>query len=307
MGAACVAGLDIGGTKAAAAWATAEGIRGPTVRRDMVPDSADASLAAAADALRAALAGAPGPLRAIGVGVPAIVDREAGMVQWAPNIPGWNGFPLGERLAEAFGVPVYVDYDGHMAALGEFWLGAGQGVANLVLVTIGTGIGGGIIADGRLLRGSVGVAGALGWMSCPQWESPEATKLGALEALAAGPGILRRARRRGDYSSPPDVFAAARAGDRAASATIAEAAAGLGLGLANVVSILGPEVILIGGGVGAHADLFIPAIERAIKAHAQPFAARAARVATAALGPDAGLVGAARLALGRTGLLPEQW
>lgn len=293
----CVIGLDIGGTKMAASWVTADGERGPVCRRRLIGNDALSLLDEAVQTIEEAMLGAPGPVRAVGIGVPAILDRSRGMIIWAPNIPAWDSFPLGPEISKALGFPAWIGFDGHMATLGESWLGAGKGVADFVLITLGTGIGGGIISGGKLITGAVGVAGAFGWMSSPGWSSQGAESIGQLEALAAGPGILRQVQRVGPYKSTEEVFDAARQGDVNAWRVIREAAEALGVAMANVVSIVGPELILIGGGISAQADLFLGILKSAVDRHAQPFAARKVRVEKAALGGDAGIVGAAKLAL----------
>ncbi|MBE3578199.1 MAG: ROK family protein [Limnochordales bacterium] len=208
-----VVGVDIGGTKIAAAALTSGGEWLARARpRAVTPDDGEAcfeSLRQVVGEVVDCVAASP---RAIGVSMAAVVDRRTGTVIWAPNLPAWDGFPLAERLRSEFGSPVFVDFDGHMALLGEYWLGAGRGVRNVCMMVVGTGIGGGLIADGRLIRGSCGIAGAFGWMAgegladvglqmaggrrraepYPGW-SCRWPQIGWLESLAAGPAILARA------------------------------------------------------------------------------------------------------------------
>lgn len=137
-------GLDVGGTKMAATWVRRDGKRGFVLKTKVSKKSnAEQLLKDALEVIDNALNDAPGAVSAIGVGVPAIVDHGKGVVVWAPNIPGWNSFPLAERLSTTMNVPVFVGQDGHMATLGEWWLGAGKGVNNIMVLTLGTGIGGG--------------------------------------------------------------------------------------------------------------------------------------------------------------------
>lgn len=292
-----VIGLDVGGTKMASAWVTAGGTRGVIIRK-LIPhrDNGALLLEAAVETVGKALRTAPGSVGAVGVGVPAIFDELSGLIEWAPNLPGWNSFPLATKLSQACGLPVFLGYDGHMAALGEWWLGGGRQVSHLVVVTLGTGIGGGIISHGKLIKGSIGVAGALGWMVAPGWTGQGGADIGQLERIAGGPGILRRAQGYGTYSSTEEVFKAARAGDQKAASVIQEAMGALGIALANVVTTVGPELILVGGGISEQADFFLDFLRDGVKRHAQPYAAREVRIEKALLGEDAGIIGAARLA-----------
>lgn len=354
-----VIGVDIGGTKIAAAALTCEGEWLARARpRAVTPGDGEAcweslrqvvnevvtSVAANLPHLPDSSAGAFSEPRALGVSMAAVINRETGTVTWAPNLPAWNGFPLAARLQSEFGCPTFVDFDGHMALLGEYWLGAGRGLRNVCMLVVGTGIGGGLIADGRLVRGSSGIAGAFGWMAggdlaaiglelaggrrtdepYPGW-TERWPQIGWLESLAAGPAIHARAvhlartarsasrERGGDDSKDgcsgcyPDtraVFAAARSGDPVAARVVAETGWLLGLIAANVASFFGPERFILGGGVGEEADLLIPPMRAAVERFAQPFAARRLELIAARLGNAAALAGAARLAWEALGVLP---
>lgn len=208
-------------------------------------------------------------VQGICIGVPSITLSEQGIVKWAPTF-GWRDFPLRDKLAERFGLPVFVENDVNLATLGEWGFGAGQGMKNVVCMFIGTGIGGGIIMNGQLYQGHNQAAGEIGWMV------PDRTMLhhnaiagfGGLESLASGKGIAERANRQYPQATPltaRDVFAAARAGESWAEALIEETADYLSIGVANISALLNPEAIIIGGGVGEANDLLIDSIRKRLE------------------------------------------
>lgn len=291
--------LDLGGTKIAAALINTRGkilrkIKVWTDRRDA--EAPIRQLIALARQLLQEVP--PEAVRGIGVAVPAVVDPSRGLVRWAPNLPGWQDVPLREQMERALGLPVWVDFDGHLAALGEHWRGAGRGAQNMVFVIIGTGIGGGMILGGRLHRGHTNIAGGIGWLVVDRQaaQTPEARAIGCLESLAAGPAIARRASVfMGPDVSAEAVFQAAAGGDPKARALLEEVAITLGLGIANIVSLLNPELVVLGGGVGAASGLFLDLIRQVVREHAQPVCAEVVRIVPAALGDESSLLGAARL------------
>jgi len=252
----------------------------------------------------------------LGVGVPAVIDAEHKILLWAPNLPGWENVPLHAGLTARLNLPVRIEYDGHTAVLGEWWQGAGQGYRNVVFVIVGTGIGGGMILDGHLYRGTSGLAGTAGWfvLGTRRVSDEEAQRAGHWESLAAGPGIARFAAQklqessassmlRNACSTPHDtltaqmVFDAARQGDVLACDVVRHAGEALGIGIANIVSLLNPEVVIVGGGVGTQADLLIEHIREVVLHSAQPTSAQAVRIVPSQLGDDAGLLGAAKAML----------
>lgn len=257
-------------------------------------------------------------LVAIGVGAAGLVDVEAGVVRFAPNI-GYRNFPARQILRDEFGVPVTVDNDATAAAYGEFRLGCGAGIRHMVLVTLGTGIGGGIVVDGSVYRGSKGFAGEIGHIlverdgkpcGCGQsgcWETiASGTALGELGREAArrgrAPRVLELAG--GDLTNlkGEHVVAAAREGDRAALEILDVYADRVGIGLAVLANVLDPDVFVVGGGVSEAADLFL---EQAERAFVQRLQGRPYRdpipVTKAVLGASAGVVGAALIALETVG------
>jgi glucokinase len=283
-------------------------------------------LAALFDAAHAAVSAAKipwGRIRAVGVGVPGAFDPRTETV-WAPNLPGWSKVRLKHLLEAAFERPICVESDRNVQALAEAWLGLGaQGqVRNLVFLTVGTGIGAGLISEGRLIPGAHGVAGAAGWMVIDRTWKPEYRRVGCLEALGAGPAVAKLGKlaweqdrtsligvlaQRGRAAIPnsrsqiPDVTAevvaaAARRGDKAARRVLKEVGTNLGLGVANIVSLLNPEVVVLGGGLAGIGNLLLAPLRRALRQWGQPLARRQVRIVISRLGDEAGILGAARYA-----------
>jgi glucokinase len=251
---------------------------------------------------------------AVGIGIPAVLEQESDLVIWAPNISGWRDVPLRSTLEKELGLPVFVEYDGHTAVLGEYWLGAGRGYHNVVDVIVGTGIGGGLVLDGRLLRGFNRLAGAAGWFTLTTdaaLRDERAQSVGYWESLAAGPGLALYANAQLDLHpgsilnqlSQKDtltaihVFSAAEQGDFLALQLLDQLADWLGLGLANIVSLVNPEVVILGGGMGSQCESLLPRIHQVILRWAQPISARSVKLKVSTLGARAGLMGAAYAAV----------
>ncbi|MGH3322255.1 MAG: ROK family protein, partial [Streptosporangiaceae bacterium] len=194
-----VLALDIGGTKISAAIVDARGRVLARARAATPKEGGDALTRPVLDLAAGITADAPSPPSGVGVSVAGAVEADGGTIAFAPNLPGLDGVPLGDLLSERLGIPACVVYDGHAGALGEHWRGAGRGARGMAFLIVGTGIGGGLILDGRLRRGARGIAGAAGWMVVdPEaTSSPEVGALGSLEAAAAGPGLAAEARRSG--------------------------------------------------------------------------------------------------------------
>jgi glucokinase-like ROK family protein len=212
-------------------------------------------------------------VRGIGVGAPGITLHQEGIVKWAFTL-NWKDFPLKARLAERYNLPIIVDNDVNLAALGELWFGAGQNTQNMVLVAIGTGIGSGIIIDGALYRGSTEASGEIGHMiPGREFLGKDYLNFGALESVASGTGIAERARRalesRRDSLDlenllAEEVFKAARQGQDWALTIINETADYLAIAIANLAVSFDPELIVLGGGVTRSADLLVEPILRRI-------------------------------------------
>lgn len=212
-------------------------------------------------------------IRGIGVGAPGVTLAATGVVQWAPSL-NWREYPLKAQLSTEFGLPVVVDNDVNLAALGELWFGAGSHAQNMVLITIGTGIGAGIIIDGALYRGAHQASGEIGYLLPGRaFLGKPYGGFGALESLASGTGIAERARQAlvGQRAAEElaqltaeDVFEALRRGETWTAAVIEETVDYLALAIAGVSVLLDPEVIVIGGGVAGSADLLIERIEKRV-------------------------------------------
>ena len=245
----------------------------------------------------------------IGIGAPGPIDAD-GRVYDPPNLPSWGDFSLTERIFDRFKRPAFAGNDANLAALGEHRFGAGQGMDDLVYLTVSTGIGGGIISGGSLLLGARGYAAEVGHQTLVV-EGPicGCGQPGHLEALASGPSIVRNARERleaGSSSTIPDqgdpitgetITEAARAGDELAIKLFAEAGFYIGLGLVNLIHILEPKRVLIGGGVSLAGDLLFEPIRETVYRHVMSPIYREIEILPAALGADVGLMGAVALVL----------
>lgn len=247
----------------------------------------------------------------IGIGAPGPLDPVAGVVIAPPTLAGWSEVPLARILQDRFDLPVRLENDANAAALGEWRFGAGRGADSLVFVTVSTGIGGGIISDGRILHGRRGLAGEIGHMTITdRSERCFCGAVGCFEAVASGSALGRRATSmtgRGDGSvvrtlSRDDdvtgrhVVEAARGGDALALRLIAEEGRWLGVGFTNLLHLYSPDRIVMGGGISEGYDLLHGYIDNTIRERAMS-AYRDVPVVQARLGPHAGLVGAASLVL----------
>lgn len=230
-------------------------------------------------------------LAGVGIGVPGLVDFKRGLVYDLTNVPGWKNTPLKSLLERKLGVPVLADNDVNLMALGECRFGAGRGAKYAVCVTLGTGVGGGIIIDGKIYRGPSFSAGEVGHMPLKE------------EGLACGCGsygcLERYAGNRyisDEFGSTPETMsAAARKGDRTAIEAWERIGKRVGTTLAGVVNLLNPEKIIIGGGLAGAGEFLFGPIRRTIKRRAMPVPRSAVRIVRARLGNDAGMIGAAAL------------
>ena len=245
---------------------------------------------------------------AIGIAVPGISRRHSGTV-WAPNIPDWEDYPLlAEAQAAAGNIPVRIEADRSCYIMGEVWQGRAKGCSNAIYVAVGTGIGAGIIADGRLLHGAADISGAIGWMALQLPFLDEYVSCGCFESMASGEGIARVARAMvendGSYSGPlkkavlhaKDVFAAYAVNDRLSVIVINQCIQLWGMAVANLVSLFNPEKIIFGGGVFGPAVPLLPSITAEAARWAQPVSMGMVQLEAGALQNDAGLYGAAYLA-----------
>jgi glucokinase len=245
----------------------------------------------------------------IGIGCAGPVSRQAGLILNPPNLPGWIRVPLVEYFEKHLGRPAIVENDANAAALGEFRYGAGKGAQSLVYLTVSTGIGGGIILDGKLWHGLKDGAGEVGHMTVnPDGPICGCGNTGCLEALASGPSIARRARealaagRASRLGELPDLTAAdvvrlAGEGDPLAVEVWEDTVRYLGLGVAAIVTILAPERVVLGGGVTEAGDLLFDPLRREVRQRVRLVAVESVPILPAALGRDVGILGAAAVAL----------
>ncbi|CAN5614666.1 ROK family glucokinase [soil metagenome] len=304
-------GVDVGGTKVLAGEVAPDGTILRTATRRT--PGRRVSVTAVEDALTDAVQAVAGDRTPDGIGLAAagFVDAERERVMFAPHLP-WAGQPVRRRLAERWGVPVALDNDANCAALAESELGAAHQVSSAVVITMGTGIGGALLLDGHLLRGSQGMAGEFGHMQVvPDGRACECGHCGCWEQYSSGNALVRFARDRvgveptvltelcqgrPDQLTGPMVTAAAEDGDLVARQAFASVGEWLGVGLAGLVAAFDPEVVVVGGGVSAAGDrLLDPARTALARALVGGERRRVPPVRVARLGPEAGLVGAAIL------------
>ena len=306
-----IAGVDIGGTNLRAGMVPFGGgepaavMSGPT----RAGEGAERVAARAVEMIRAAMEAVGEGVVGVGVGVPGPLDRERGIVIETPNL-GWSDVPLRDMLAGRLGLPVALDNDANCAAYGEWWLGAGRGADRLVGLTLGTGIGGGIVLGGEIYHGASDAAGEAGHMSV-HFEGRRCAcgSRGCVEAYASGPAIAARAVEgigtAGDTvlaslaAENPDgltaeaVCEAAGAGDGYAIRILEETARILAVAVANLVHLFNPDVFVIGGGVAAAGDLLFEPLRAEVRRRTFRSAAAACRVVPAELPETAGIIGAA--------------
>lgn len=247
----------------------------------------------------------------IGVGAPGPLDPKAGIVIAPPTLAGWHDVPLIDILGQHFGLPVRLENDANAAALGEWRFGAGRGSGSLVFVTVSTGIGGGVVADGHIYHGRRGLAAEIGHMTITgEGDRCFCGAIGCFEAVASGTALGRRATRltaAGDGSqlrrlsndgdvSARHVVEAAQAGDANALELIEAEARWLGIGFTNLLHLYSPDLIIMGGGLSNGFDLLAPSIAAVVQQRAMP-AYRDVPIVRAELGDRAGLIGAASLIL----------
>lgn len=249
-------------------------------------------------------------IEGMGFGFPGQIDCQRGVVRLAPNIPGWVDVPIAEIMEKEFGITTRVDNDVRCAALGELNFGAGVGCENLICITVGTGIGSGLIINGKLVRGASNAAGEIGHIKLDITGGPlcGCGDRGCLEAFASGPSIVAMAEEyiKGGKSTKyrelanPDitpyvVSEAAKQGDPVAKRIFTIMGEYIGVGLASVVNLLNPEKIIIGGGVAAAGDILMNPIKETLVKRAMPISGAAVEVVPAQLGNTAGVIGASLL------------
>ncbi len=309
MSAALAIGIDLGGTQIRAALIDQHGTIlqriADLTKADAGPDVVTEQIEALVAQVKVGIE----PARILGAGVssPGPLDTKKGIALAVPTLAGFDNFPLRAALAEKLALPVLLENDGIAAALGEWTFGAAKGWENVVYVTVSTGIGGGVIADGRVVRGRSGMAGHVGHMVFMRGgERCACGNRGCFEAYGSGPAFTRRAAvaaagdgrtslgKDGRPITAAAVFAAAEAGDDLAGVLVREEAEILGQGFASLLHLYSPDILVMGGGMANQFEVLESGIMASLRACAMP-AFRDTPVVRAALGNNSGLIGAASL------------
>jgi glucokinase-like ROK family protein len=250
---------------------------------------------------------AEGPLLGIAVGVPGLVDQETGSVLFAPNL-GWTDVPLRSHLRERFGAPAYVDNEANLAALGEYYFGAAQGYNHVLFLSLGVGLGGGVVQEGKLYRGSSGFCGEFGHMTMePDGLPCNCGNRGCWETQVSPAAVLRNVRqamlrgqasrlpigdgRNAEVLTLPMVLDAARIGDPAAVQALSEVGRRLGIGVASLVNAFNPDLVVLGGRLSSAGEFLLPAVEFELRNRALRWNAEATQVVMATHGPEACVMG----------------
>jgi glucokinase len=312
-----IIGVDLGGTNIVVGALSEDGAKEYAMRTE--PTRADQGADAVVDRMvglielviadtTAATGAGRDACLGVGVGAPGPLDRERGIVITTPNL-GWTDFPLRQVIGDRVGLPATLDNDANCATLGEWWQGAARGGRNVVGMTIGTGIGGGLILDGRLYHGSSDMAGEIGHTTVDlTGRRCKCGNYGCLEAYASGPSIAERAREAlaGDTASAlpamvggdldrltaATVYDAANQGDAIALEVVRETARFLGTGIANLLNIFNPDVVVIAGGVTQAGESLFEPMTREVRRRAFKPAVEACRIVAGTLPGTAGVVGA---------------
>ncbi len=307
-----VIALDLGGTKLAYALFASDGTLLHRGSSPLPSERGEAVGVLMVDTVRALMKRQPptDPITGVGVGVPGIY-RSRSRTVWAPNIPGWEDYPLWETLRDVdSAIEIIIDSDRACCIMGEVWQGAAQGCRDAIFITVGTGIGAGILVEGRVLRGAADISGAIGWMALDRPYRKDYDPCGCFEHYASGDGIAKTARSLlsanpgygGALGALPleeltahHVFAAYQRGDPMAKQALGHAIQLWGMATANLVSIFNPEKVIFGGGVFGPAAVLLERIRAEATQWAQPISMQQVQLDVAALGTDAGLYGAAYL------------
>lgn len=303
-------GVDLGGSHVTAAVVTDDGTIHRQHELDLEDLRYDAVISALNDTIGAAIKDAGNSVAGIGIGSPGNIDARSGAVLYSPNF-GWHDVPLGEALRKKFSLPVFVGNDARCATLGEYSFGSGKGTKDFVLLTLGTGIGGGIVVGGNLVLGNRWGAGEIGHHQIRPSDGFVCScgKIGCFEAQASGTGLIRHAFAVApsfprstmldvdrDKLSSKKIRKAAQAGDRHALAAWNNFTADLAIGLANIISFVNPEMIALGGGVSTAADFMLDAVRGPVDVLTTMVPKGTTKIVVAQLGNDAGQVGAATMA-----------
>jgi glucokinase len=291
-----VIGVDVGGTKTLAAIVTREGSIEDRLERPTAISSQDALLAEL-DSQVEELRSRHSDVAAIGFGLPSQIDQPSGRVLSSVNIP-LADFDFRDRMAEGRGLPVGIDNDANAAAIGEWRAGAARGARHVVMLTLGTGIGGGLILDGKPYRGATGRGAELGHVVI-EYDGPPCRcgGRGHLEAVAAGPAADRAARTLyGTGADAHELVRRGQVGEPEAVEALAEIGRRLGAGIASFMNVFEPEIVIVGGGFSAAGELLLAPAREIVAREALPPIRNRAPIVLAELGPDAGVIGAAMVA-----------
>ncbi len=306
--------VDLGGTQIRAARYTADGVQEARVAMATgASDGVEFVMRRIKSAIRQVWP-MDEKISAIGIGAPGPIDFNQGILRFAPNLSGWENVPLRDELLDTFDVPVFLGNDADVAGLGEHRFGAGQGVSDMIYMTISTGVGGGMIFDDHLFTGGQGLGGEIGHMAVdPHGPRCNCGNIGCLEVMASGTAIARRARERlyadepsmlremvaGDLSqiTAKEVSEASAAGDELARELFEEAGTYLGSAIVSLMYMLNPALFVLGGGVTHAGDLIFDPIRRVVKNRAPAIYQERTKIVKAKLGRDVGLWGALALCL----------
>ncbi|MBX3178439.1 MAG: ROK family glucokinase [Candidatus Hydrogenedentes bacterium] len=315
-----IVGVDLGGTNVKTAMVSWDK---QVLAKDSRPTNANEGPEAVFDAIESSVRDLlgqsdlrPEEVMAVGIGAPGPMDWRTGVVYSPPNLPGWENVPLAEIMRERLGVPCYVENDANVACYGEFWLGAGQGTQNMALLTLGTGVGGGVVVFGMLLRGEDGTAAELGHLKIQrdgrpcgcgsrgcleQYGSVTGMVLTAREGLESGRESALREMCGGDFDAITGkmISDAAARGDAFARWVVEETATWIGLGISSIINYQNPEKVVLCGGMIAAGDLLLEPVRRVARENAFPVPAKRCQIVLAGLGSDSGVLGAAGCALSR--------
>ncbi len=309
-----VVGIDLGGTNIKTALVSTEkkvlSKNSRPSNADKGPDAVMDAMAEAVEDLMKETGTARADVLACGIGAPGPMNWQTGVVYSPPNLPGWENVPLAQLMYQRLSIPCFVDNDANVACYGEYWLGAGQGTQSMAVFTLGTGVGGGIVVFGELLRGIDGTAAELGHLKVQRdGRRCGCGGLGCLEAYASVTGMVRTAQEHLDenpdsllykqFHDQPDNITgkdltdAANKGDAFACWVHEETATWLGLGIASLINLQNPERIVLCGGMIAAGDLLFDPVRRVARENAFPVPAKRCEIVPAGLGSDSGVIGAA--------------
>lgn len=306
-----ILGLDIGGTKTAVLVGT---VRGEIIARSQFATASERGFEKVFEELSTTIAQAtskaPKPVKAISVSIGGPLDILKGVIQSPPNLPGWNNVPLKELLEKRFSLPVFVEHDGNAGALAEFYFGAGRGYSNIVFLTMGTGLGAGLILHGKVYRGTTDTAGELGHIRIAE-EGPLCYgKPGSLEGYGSGTGIAKLAHMMfpsiwNDSATVSDIYASWKQGSREAQQVFESAGFYIGRGFAIIADLINPQRIILGGLGIRIADAFLPSAEKVFHREALAKSSAACSIVPAQLGEAIGDIASLCAALDQGGLMEK--